>query len=432
MNSIEFFQLLLEHPVGFVAALAISWLFFKRLMERTTSSWMNPVRFNMFTFSIGAGVVIFLYGTGKIGAPIFLYTIGSMLLFWGVFAAIYNNRPREINFRFTEEEKLARCLFYACFLIYILLTLLTYKLFGIPIFNDDSRLATYTGSGLGFIGRLMPIMVTYSTFYIFHRFFSSRGGVRILYLSYLLPIILFGILSGSRSSFLGLIFAFWGYKTFYLHSEPKLKDYKYLLIPFLLISVATFALQASGNLGTAVLGFAERVIACGDLYWEALPDNTWQQVVVDHPFQFTFMGLLGPMRILDASQAEIPIGYQLTSLVYPTIKGASVGPVALFPVFGLVCFGIGGGLIFSFLQGLLAASLFKLAFIRSRSLILSALFYYSFNNLMPLLGDVSAGLGACFDWLLSMVVFAVLLLAAAACFSLQKFPKIFRLTPEYR
>ena len=43
---------------------------------------------------------------------------------------------------------------------------------------------------------------------------------------------------------------------------------------------------------------------------DKLPNETWSSVKVEKPFQYTFMGFLGPMRILDPNQAEIPIGFQ--------------------------------------------------------------------------------------------------------------------------
>jgi len=338
----------------------------------------------------------------------------SIAVFWLTFISVYKNKIRHISVKISNEPKFAKYLFLLSYIIYIALTLLSYRLLGIPVFNENSRLATYTGSGFGFISRISPILYTYSLFYIIHLFCNYNSfHRRIINIILLTPLLIIGVLSGSRSSFLGIVFAFWGYKTFFAQNEPKVKDFKWLIVPFILLSLLTFAIQSSGDITQASLRFLERIISCGDLYWESLPDETWKSVIIKRPFEFTFMGLFGPLRILDTSRAEIPIGFQLTNIIYPAIAGKSTGPVALFPIFGLVCFGYIGGCIFSFFQALLASLLFKATLITSNSIIISALAYNTFNSIIPLIGDISAGLGACLDILVGYMIIAFLLLIIA-------------------
>lgn len=414
MTTFEFFALLNDYPFSFIGSLLISLLFFGLVMKKSTSSWLNPIRVNIFTFSIGISVVLFLNFFGYVSNKTFVYTISSTVLFWGVFLLIFRNKQKEVIIKFGDEPILAKWLFYCCYFIFVLMTLISYKLLGIPLFNENGRLTTYTGSGLGFIARIIPVLQTYCIFYIIHLFISNKSAynkVKPFFL--LLPILIFGILSGSRSSFLATVFTFWGYKTFYLNDEPKALDYKKLLIPTLLISMISFLINSSGNLVYALYMFFERAVASGDLYWEALPDDTWSSVVIDSPFQYTFMGFLGPLHILDPAKAEIPIGFQLQDIVYPVIAGSSTGPVALFPIFGLVCFGYIGGLIFSFIQGLFTSLLFKFSFIKSNSVIISAFAYFTFYNVTILIGDISAGLGTLLNVIVSYVFIIFLLLFIA-------------------
>ena len=301
------------------------------------------------------------------------------------------------------------------------MTLVSYKLLGIPIFNDNSRLATYTGSGLGFIARLSPVLYIYSLFYIIHLISKSDSiRSRLTNILLLIPIIIIGVFSGSRSSFLGIIFVFWGYRTFFLQLEPKVKNFKWLLVPFIIISFLTFSIESSGDYFQAGLMFLNRIVGCGDLYWEALANDTWKSVVITRPFEFVFMGFLGPLHILNPNFAEIPIGFQLTNIVYHTITGSSTGPVALFPIFGLVCFGYVGGLIFSFFQALLASLLLKLSFIKSNSIIVGAMAYFAFYNIIQLLADISSGLGSCLETIVSYIFIAIILLIIAAIFYSRK------------
>lgn len=417
MTSFEFFELLSLYPFVYIIYLLISISVFLGIMKVTSSSWLNPIRFNIFAFSIGFSVLLFLNHCNVIKLATFVYTLVSIFIFWITFICIYRNKQIKVNVKLSDEPILAKYLFYASYIIYILFTLFSYKVLGIPIFNDDSRLATYTGSGLGFIARLSPVLYIYSIFYIIHLFFKYISfRRRIFSLLLLMPLIIFGVLSGSRSSFLGIIFVFWGYQTFFLQKEPKLLQFKWLIVPFILISIFTFSIQSAGNYRQAGFDFLNRVVSCGDLYWEALPNETWKSVIIHRPFEFTFMGLLGPLHILNPNLAETPIGFQLTNIIYPSIAGRSTGPVALFPVFGLVCFGYVGGLFFSFLQAILASFLFKLSFIKSNSIIVSAMAYYTFNNMIPLLADISSGLGSCLDIAVSYVFIAFLLSIIALFF----------------
>ena len=410
MTGFDFFEILLSNWRLFVICLIFSLLSFYLVMKKVTSSWLNPLRFNLLTFALGFSVILFLYFTDNVSFITFTYTILSISIFWLTFILVFKNKQRLVTFNFKGESKFVRYLFYLSYFIYICLTLISYKILGIPVFNEDSRIATYTGSGLGFIARIIPVLQTYCLIYIMSLLSVSKNrGNTLKIMVYFVPIIIFGVLSGSRSSFLILVFVFWGYSTFFKKEEPKLINYKIFLIPFFLTSIFVFSLSTGGNLNLALIAFLERVVASGDLYWEALPNEVWEDVVVRNPFEFIFMGFLGPLRILDANYAEIPIGFQLTNIIYPAIVGKSTGPVALFPVFGLVCFGYYGGLVFSFLQALLVSSILRFFYIKSNSVIVVSMAFYGFFNTLMLLGDISAGLGALLDIFISYAFFIFLI-----------------------
>ena len=411
MTLFEFFNILYLHPYAYLLSLLISLLIFGFVMKRSTSSWLNPLRFNIFTFSIGISVVLFLYFFGYVSTPTFIYVMFSIAIFWFVFISIFKNKQRVVVIKFADEPRLAKYLFYLSYSLFIVLTLISYKLLGIPAFSEEGRLSTYTGSGLGFIARILPVLQIYSVIYIIHLFSQHDSFKRKIHPFILLaPILVIGVLTGSRSSFLVIVFAFWGYKTFYLHKEPKVFDYKWLIYPMLFISILSFTINAKGDVFQAIYLFFERIIGSGDLYWEALPYETWSYVIVEKPFEFILMGFLGPLRILNPTLAEIPIGYQLTSIIYPSHAGNMFGPVALFPIFGLVCFGYIGGLIFSFIQAVLASFLIKISFIRSNSIIISSMFYFTFNNSLTLIADISSGLGSILEVIISYLFIALLLM----------------------
>lgn len=413
MTGFDFFNLLGENILSFVFSMILAIMIYTFIANKIATSWMNPLKFNVFTAGIGIGVVIFLFFTGNISFITFAYVLLSSCLFWSIFIFIFNGKQRSLSINIMKERFYADRLFWVLYVLYISLTLFSYKKFGIPLFNDDSRLAVYTGSGgFGLIQRLQTVMNMYSVFYLFCLYYNRRcTWLKLLIL--FSPIIFIGILSGSRSSFLIFIFAYWGAKTFYLGNEPKLSQYKRLLVPFLVISIVTFFLQ-SGDLSSAVTSFGERIVACGDLYWQALPYESWKLVKVEEPVKFIFTGLLGPLRLIDVSQIEAPIGFQLTDITYPGLNRMT-GPVTLFPVGSLIFYGYIGGLFFTAVQALFASFAFRIVYVKSNSIIVCAISYYMFTELIPWLGDAAAAMSSLFNILVSLILVFIILLFIGVC-----------------
>lgn len=421
MTTFNFLVLIAQFPWTFSIALVLGLLIFIPLSNRLASSWFNPVKFNVLTAGIGFGVVLFLKYTNQITTEDFIYFLTSSIIFWSIFCFIYGNRFRRLDIKLIDETYILKPLFVTTYVIYILLTLLVYVKLGIPIFNEDSRLSTFTGSGgFGIIDRITPILRTFVIFYLVSKLFQTKSTISVVQLILLLiPIIAIGILSGSRSSFLIVVFVFWGYKTFYKDSEPKLINYKKMLIPFLALSVASFSIQSEGNFAYAMFSFVQRIVACGDLYWYAFPDQTWKSVVIHNPFLHIMVNLLAPFRLMDISFSEIPIGFQFTNIVYPGIEGRAVGPVALFSVSGLIYFGYIGGLIFTAFQSVLCSLAFRLFALKSNSFIICFIAFYGFLCSVPLIGDIAGALSSVADFIFSIITFTFILLLTRILFGVK-------------
>jgi oligosaccharide repeat unit polymerase len=412
MNTFEFFLLLFEYPLSYISSLLLAVLLFIIVFVKSSTSWLNPIRFQLFTFTIGISVLVFLYDNDRVNLPTMSYIVSSIIIFWLVFLLIYRNKPRKVSYTIQKESFISKYLFVYCYVIFIILTLISYIKLGIPLFgilDEKSRLSTYTGTGLGFISRLTPILNSYSLFYIIHLLHSDRKTrKRYSGIILLIPLLIIGVLSGSRSSFLGIVFIFWGYRTMFIQKEPKAVNYKYLILIFVLFSLFSFSFQSNSDLNQSSYLFFERSVAAGDIYWEALPNDNWKNVIVKRPFLYSVAGFFGPLRIVDATKLEPPIGFQLTALVFPERSDYNTGPVALFPVYTLICFGSFLGLIITLIQALIAALLLKLTFIRSSSIILCSLSYYLFSSYLYFFGDLSAAFGILFDTLVGLIFFGII------------------------
>ncbi len=403
MNNYEFFLVFSDNISQYFNIAAIVLTIGVIFINKLATSWFNPVKYILFQFCVGISVVLYLYKLNLVSNYAFSYVMLCILLFFCVLYIFYPERIGKAKIQITNDRQCQSAFFIICYSIYILSTLLTYALRGIPIFNDDSRLVTFTGAGgLGIISRFSPFLLCYSLFYIYHRFFSkrlSKLGLMLL----MAPFVIFGVLSGSRSSFLTYIFAFWGYKLFYKGEEIQLSHYKRLLIIALTVTLFTFAIEKATNLSGAWLPMLTRVLACGDLYWMSLPNDVWKDVTANSPWSDVTVGLLAPLRLMSESNADMPIGFQLVRLVNKGFEDIT-GPVELFPISTLIYFGYFGGLIFTLFQALFVCKLVASTFKRSNSLIFSSFLFFCFWRSLYFLGSFRDGMGNLFSILLSTIV----------------------------
>lgn len=419
MNNYEFFlefsDNIEQYFIIAVIVLTIGVIFINKL----ATSWFNPVKYNLFQFCIGISVVLYLYKLNLVSTYAFTYVILSILLFFCILYMFYPKHIGKAKIQITNDRQCQKAFFIICYSIYILSTLLTYVLRGIPIFNDDSRLVTFTGAGgLGIIYRFSPFLLCYSLFYIYHRFFSKRLSKLGLVLL-MAPFVIFGVLSGSRSSFLTYIFAFWGYKKFYKGEEIQLTHYKKLLIIALVVTLFTFAIEKATNLSGAWLPMFTRILACGDLYWMSLPNDVWKNVTANSPWSDVTVGLLAPLRLMPESNADMPIGFQLVRLVNKGFEDTT-GPVELFPISTLIYFGYFGGLVFTLFQALFVCKLVASFFKRSNSLILSSFLFFCFWRSLYFLGSFRDGMGNLFSILVSFIILVILSILFGCKFDYRK------------
>ena len=410
MTNIDFFSLLEKNIWLFCCALILVLVIFIKIAKKTSDSWLNPVRIELINACIGYSIVLFLYFTGQISQNTFIYVLTSITFFWIVFCFQFPQNTTKCNLRIINESYYIRSLFFLLYFGLISITLFSYSRFGIPLFSDISRLNTYDGSGgFGIILRVTSFSQIFCLFYLFHNYSKGKIGLKHLIL-WISPLILFGVLSGSRSSFLQFIFAYWGFNKFYLGKSIYLSKYKSLMAIFLVVSITTFALQLSTNYIEASNSFLRRVVASGDIYWGALPDETWKDVVIKTPLKDLFAGFLAPLRLI--SDYDDSVGLQ----VFQQITGdysQIAGPNELFPVASLIYFGYTGGLVFSLFQAFFFCFLARKFYRQSDSLLFSAFFYYSFKSCIIFMGPFRDAVGYMFNVFLNIILVLVLCMILA-------------------
>jgi hypothetical protein len=410
MTHYDFYNLVFDNLLLYIASLALCSLVYIYVGKKYTHTWFDPLRLQLISSTFATNVFVFLFMKGIIKLEIFIFLCLAELLFWIAFMI---GAKKTINFfekKLTNERSVSFILYIIFLSMFVAFMIITYALLGIPIFKGN-RLDTYVGSGLGILGRMMPFFKIYSIFYSFYLWENSKkySWDRVLVILAFLIFIITGVLSGSRSSFFILLIVYWGYCYFFHQDISRITKYYKIFIVGIFVTLLTFTIQSgSKSFAGSFRPLAERVIASGDVYFEAIPNNTWEHVNTGLWYKHLFYGLLRPARMLKEFK-YVPVGVQLTRLTYPGNNNATYGPISIPAVLGLVYFGW-GGLIFSFILGLfISIIIFHIPALLPRGIISSIVCLYTFTQILVFIGDPCLGMGYLFDTILNITFLLVLI-----------------------
>ena len=412
MSHFEFYDLVYEHYLAYVGLLTLFVVLYIYIGKNYTHTWFDPLRLYLLSAAFTAVVPAFLYATDTIDFNIAAYFTLAQILFWLIFLLFAKKKLLLSRKTLTNEKNSAFILYLAFLTLYFVSICLSYMMLGIPIFKE-SRLDTYTGSGLGILERLMPFFQVYCIFYSFYLWKNSSGfsNKRILTILSFFLFAITGVLSGSRSSFFIFLFVFWGYSYYYVRDTEAIKNkYKFIVLG-IVISLATFSIQSGTyNILASMSSFGLRAISSGDNYYMALPNDMYKQVKTGPWFNHLFYGLLGPLHIINGNGMPPPIGFQLTWLVNPSLYGQSTGPLSSPALLGYVYFGW-GGLLFSAVMGMFVSLvIFRLPTLLPKGIISSILSTYIYIEMLSFIGDPCLGMAFLFDIILNSTILIMLIL----------------------
>lgn len=210
-----------------------------------------------------------------------------------------------------------------------------------------------------------------------------------------------GILSGSRASFFIFLYSYFGYQFLYKGVKPNFKKFVKYFPVAVIGAIIVLLLTSKGNLSDAFILLAQRVIASGDCYWQAYPNEIINNMDIKNSMSYLFSGILGPLRLIDYSTVSPPIGAQLTWNLFPYLEGVMVGPNARPPILGYVLFGR-MGLLFSLMLGIFTSGvMFRLAAFLPKGFIPSVFVMYLYLNMLAFIVDPVYGFTCLFDVLLN-------------------------------
>lgn len=410
MPNYLFFKLLNDNLGLYLVSLVLCSIPLYYIAKYYTHSWLDPLRYALFTVPLANSVPLFLFYMNEISPHLFYYTLSAEILFWVGFLI---PSKRSITFSkvyISEDAVTIRILFFMIFILYVISYIFTYTMFGIPIFLE-SRLITYFGSGgFGALGRINSFFEVFILIYCYWQLSTSSSfKTKVIYFVPFILIAIIGILSGSRSSAMTFFVCFFGYSHFY--ARKKINDSRFIkYFPIILVgALAVLIIKNGGNILAALLAVVIRLVATGDCYYMGYPNDIINLVDTGNSTLFLASNILAPLRIIDISTIASPVGVQLTSILFPNLDGLFVGPNARPPILGYVLFG-GMGMLFTFITGFMTSCiLFRLPSIFPRGFVPSVVLFYIYMVSIRFIGDPTFGIASLFDVALNILVLMFLI-----------------------
>lgn len=283
---------------------------------------IDPMVFNLFTAGTANAVVIFLYATRQITFEKFAYMELVQLVFWIAFY-ISSRKIFKIKRRITRRKwgGFDSFFFKICFTVFFLTQIIYFVINGIPIFNDNRFAQNIDNSSgiLGLLTRASSCVNMMLLIYVIHLLLYKRSKKGYI-ASWL--IILFSLLSGSKSFILSFVFAFFYYSVYYNRKIPRLKKKYAVLIALTPLIVILLSGMATDGLGSIVF-LLYRFMANGDMYWYALPNDVIDNANFncDGIVNITYF-LWGPFRHVLGFEVDSLTMQTVGSLVFALVRGS--------------------------------------------------------------------------------------------------------------
>lgn len=320
MNATEFL-LIINNNIGItIYAFILSFIVFYPFYRYRIKGLLDPLLFSIIMGACANAVPLILMFTNNIKTNHFIYFICSEAIFWGVY---FIKTKKSDKLFLDNRTKISiineHGLFLLCFILYSSLTLYSYKINGIPIFNTNRfEINVDNSSGImGFIGRLNSIFRLYIITYLIHAIFQKKTKRFSIYICITL---IFSILSGSKGFIIGFIQAYFFYSVFFRAHIPKISTIMLIIIvlsPTVVILLASYA----SSFIDSIVYFGYRLLANGDIYWNGFGNAVVDNIKVESPILNMTYLFWGPFRHLFGFEVDKATMTTIGSMVFEQASG---------------------------------------------------------------------------------------------------------------
>ena len=331
-----------------IAIFLVYWIFYRKLYRNI----IDPLNFTILSAAFAISAPIFMLYENMIITEYYFYLgiISELTFLLGMRLFVNFKFGHKKTIKYKDEAIIKDfVLIYSC--IYFSVKIIMYISYGVPLFDFSNHVDARLANGL-----LTKLSDAYSSVTLFVLLYSivymRKRKYIILFLLYASTM----ILDGSKVALIGVFFSYF-YICLY-REQFGIKIYK-INKKFLLFFIPALIFMALLTLVTyngysyyfALLNFLARIAGNGDIFIFAYNGDILDYIIQNNDFVTVFVNhYLATLRLIPQEEYLGDIGYLMSSTIYNSIY-ATAGPNARHNIFGLVCFGAYGSLIYSFLLG---------------------------------------------------------------------------------
>lgn len=350
MNYGELLELLYKELPSILLTLIIINLLYFPIYKKCVLGVLDPLLIAILFSSFANTVPIFLYRIQLMSLEFLIFIILAESAFWITFYRTYINFPFRRIINTNDSGSIFNLLGNFSLFIVVILQLISYKLNGIPLFNETRF--TGTGGTDTIVNLLMRITDPFKIYIYLYSFKLIDNKKKKGYI-FLMPIIIFAFLEGSKSFILTLISTFFFYSFFYKKKIPQIK------IQYIILIVLTPLLTFTINSDNGIERYLYRLIANGDVYWNAIFDDSVHHIKINNPILNQSHFFWAPLRHIigftpDKTDLSL-VGEEIMIYAYNDVSGV---PNSRLPILGWVYYRW-GGILFCACMGFICAFLIK-------------------------------------------------------------------------
>lgn len=353
-----------ENKLEYSFLLILVVILYFLILKKHINSIFDPFTVSLFASAVVCTDIIYMYFNNLMQISPDINIICFFMTEISYLGGILIFRPVNIkkNVIIHENNKVYIDLVYYIYSVFFIIIQLYSMVFvGLPLFQDESRLAFYKeGTGAFFIVSKSISFIVILLFY--DRVFSSgnRRGISFLFsiiVGVFLLIFFFG--SGAKSGILLLVNILYLYLLFMKKTKKTTKEIlqveKYLKNGLCVaVLSAIFILYLKSDSGVLYLAVI-RIIGFGDMhaFWYSMDFKNI--IEVNNYFSDSLTSLLAAFRFIDYSDLKISESQEIGTQVLNYFSNITVyaGPNSRHNIIGEVYFGLSGAIIHSFLLGVI-------------------------------------------------------------------------------
>lgn len=348
----------------------------------------------------------------SVDSSFFFYVLFSILAFLIGFRIVGLPKRNVTQINQLVDLQLLEIFTILFFIFYAILSIYFLKLSGIPLFSDnptEAKISRFV-EGTGWMRRVF-FLSNFLLICICLLIIVSKK--KILFFIMFVVYFLLSILQGSKSGALGIVAVFW-----YLYQQDNLwsnsiiyikkiikSKIKYVLIItlFLFLSIVIKEAEIESEGANPIFSIAFRLMEFGDvmLYYKTqiVRDSFADFNFIDY-ILYEFNSILGMLRLADYYE---PMGYQMVKAYWSSFSlfdDVVLGPNTVFFVRGHIFFGYIGGIIYSFIMGVLTAYFRKkIIEVKITNIFQYSLAVYIFFLIPAFLKEFNQAVGNLFDFM---------------------------------